>query len=89
MARFHRRILASVLGLYVAMLVTVPQARAQDGDDTLQPGLNIVVPQRRVWQEGQRRSAIETIHSMLPSTRYTRSPIAVESRNIGVSNRWR
>lgn len=45
---------AVVMGGSVAL--TTP-AMAQE--DALQPGVNIVVPQRRVWQEGQRRAAIE------------------------------
>jgi len=61
--RSQRRILGSVLGLglglCVALLAHVPQAHAQDGQDVLQPGVNIVVPQRRVWLPGQPRSAIE------------------------------
>jgi Ca-activated chloride channel family protein len=46
--------LAVVLSGIVALPTT---AGAQE--DAFHPGVNIVVPQRRVWQEGQRRAAIE------------------------------
>ena len=60
--RHARRRSGRILGLSIAVamagVVALPtSARAQD--DSLQPGINIVVPQRRVWQEGQRRAAIE------------------------------
>ncbi|MFI4881475.1 MAG: VIT domain-containing protein, partial [Phycisphaerales bacterium JB064] len=60
--RHARRLSGRILGLSIAVamagVVALPtSARAQD--DSLQPGINIVVPQRRVWQEGQRRAAIE------------------------------
>ncbi|MEO1277350.1 MAG: VIT domain-containing protein [Planctomycetota bacterium] len=59
MLNSRRRFLGSVLGLCLATVAIVPPAHAQDRDDAIQPGINIVVPQRRVWIEGQRRSAIE------------------------------
>ncbi len=58
MPRSRSRLLGGVLGLCILALICAPKAHGQNDDDTFRPDVHIVVPQRRVWQQGQPRSAI-------------------------------
>lgn len=57
----RRRITGRILGLTLAVATAMPAsvALAQAGDDAIQPGINLVVPQRRAWIQGEVRSQIE------------------------------
>lgn len=62
MPRLTRRtITGRILGLTLAVATAMPAsvALAQAGDDAIQPGINLVVPQRRAWIQGEVRSQIE------------------------------
>lgn len=50
-----------ILGLTLAVATAMPAsvAMGQAGDDAIEPGINIVVPQRRAWVRGEVRSQIE------------------------------
>ncbi|UYV13788.1 MAG: VIT and VWA domain-containing protein [Phycisphaera sp.] len=62
MPRLTRQaITGRILGLTLAVATAMPASVAlgQAGDDALRSGVNIVVPQRRAWIQGEVRSQIE------------------------------
>jgi len=62
MPRLTRRtITGRILGLTLAVATTMPAsvAMAQAGDEAVRAGVNLVVPQRRAWIQGEVRSPIE------------------------------